>query len=247
MRAIILAAGTGTRLSPLTNGLPKCLVAMGTRPILDHQIQALRAVGVDDIVLVVGYEADQIRHHCDDSVRFVENREFATTNSIYSLYLARHELDADTFLFNCDIIFHAQLLDRMLAANAPNAVAVDAEVKLQVGEMNVQFLRGGRVKAVGKQLDPASCQAMSVQLVKFGAAGARVVAGEVERLVDLNEKSVFPTSAYGPLIDSGRLFAVEVGDLPWAEIDDLEDYHRAVDLVIPRLAGSRPEDSSPLP
>ena len=247
MRAIILAAGAGTRLSPLTNGLPKCLVAMGPRPLIDHQILALRAVGVEDIVIVVGYEADQIRHHCDDSVRFVENREFATTNSIYSLYLARHELDADTFLFNCDIIFHAEVLQRMMAAKGQNAVAVDGAVKLQAGEMNVQFLRGGEVKAVGKQLDPASCQAMSVQLVKFRAAGAQVVAGEVERLVELDEKNVFPTSAYGPLIDSGRLFAVEVGDLPWAEIDDLADYARAVDLVLPRLARGRPEDSTPTP
>lgn len=242
MRAIILAAGAGTRLNPLTNGLPKCLVSMGTRPIIDHQIQALRAVGVEDVVLVVGYEAGQIRDHCGDSVRIVENRKFATTNSIYSLYLARHELGADTFLFNCDIIFHAQVLQRMLAAAVPNAVAVDGEVKLQAGEMNVQFRRGGEVRAIGKQLEPASCQAMSVQLVKFGAAGARVVAGEVERLIGLDERSVFPTSAFGPLIDSGSLFAVEVGDLPWAEIDDMEDYQRTVDLVLPRLARSPSAD-----
>jgi choline kinase len=215
---------------------------MGSRPLIDHQIRALRAAGVDDIVLVVGYEADQIRHHCGDSVRFVENREFAKTNSIYSLYLARHELDADTFLFNCDIIFHAQVLQRLVAADVPNAVAVDGAVKLQAGEMNVKSQPGGKVRAIGKQLAPDSCQSMSVQLVRFGAAGARLVAAEVERLIGLDERDVFPTSAFGPLVDSGGLFAVEVGDLPWAEIDDLDDYQRAVDLILPRLAGSLPAD-----
>ena len=126
MRAIILAAGGGTRLRPLTNDLPKCLVPLGPQPLVDHQLQALRAVGVEDIVLVVGYLADQVRRHCGDSVRYVENRQFATTNSIYSLYVARHELDADTFLFNCDIIFHVRLLERMLAAppTTPPSVSI---------------------------------------------------------------------------------------------------------------------------
>ena len=246
MRAIILAAGGGTRLRPLTNDLPKCLVPLGPQPLVDHLLQALRAVGVEDIVLVVGYLADQVRRHCGDSVRYVENRQFATTNSIYSLYVARHELDADTFLFNCDIIFHVRLLERMLAAEVPNAVAVDSAVKLQAGEMNVRFSRGGRVKAVGKQLDPATCQAMSVQLVKFEASGARAVAADVKRLVELDEKDVFPTSAYGPLIDAGRLHAVEAGDLPWAEIDNLKDYDRAIGLI-PRLTGPSSDGTTLLP
>ena len=99
MRAIILAAGTGTRLRPLTAGCPKCLVPMGKQVLIDFQLNALRAVGVDDIVLVLGYEADQVRSHCGTGVRYIDNTAFATTNSIYSLYLARHELTVDTFLF----------------------------------------------------------------------------------------------------------------------------------------------------
>ena len=235
MRAIILAAGAGTRLNPLTNGCPKCLVPAGKKLLLDHQLEALQGVGVGDIVLVVGYEADQIREHCGAAVRYIENPDYLKTNSIYSLYLACGELDTDTFLFNCDILFHPVLLKRMLDSGRPNIVAVDSHIKRVANEMNVRFERDGCVAAISKELDPASAQAQSVQLVKFDAAGAQLVRREVERLIQLKKKDIFPTSSYGPLIEAGLLYAVEAGDLPWAEIDSMEDYNRAIGHVLPRL------------
>ena len=236
-RAIVLAAGAGTRLNPMTNGLPKCLVPFGERRLVDLQVSALQAAGVEEIVLVVGFEADQVRRHCRalQSVRFVDNPDFGSTNSIYSLWLARAFLDRETFLFNCDIVFHPALLERMLDGGMPNAIAVDSRVPRVAGEMNVSIRESGAVAAIGKDLDPADCQAQSVQLARFDAAGARSVAAEVERLVAGRRKDVFPTSAYGPLIERGELFAVEGGDLPWAEIDSVDDYNAAISTVLPRL------------
>jgi len=235
MRAIILAAGAGTRLSPLTNGRPKCLVKVGERPLIDVQIQALRAVGVDDFVLVVGYEAEQIRAYCDTDVRFIVNADYLTTNSIYSFYLARQELDTDLFLFNCDVIFDCVVLRRMLDSGHPNVVAVDSHVPMVAGEMNVMFDQDGQVSGISKQIAPERADALSIQLVKFDATGARTVAAEVERLVADGRKDVFPTTAYSPLIAGGSLFAVEGGDLPWAEIDSIDDYKHAVETVLPLL------------
>ena len=236
-RAIVLAAGIGTRLNPMTNGLPKCLVRFGDRSLIDMQVEALLAAGVDDIVLVVGYEADQVRRHCRPlpAVRFVENPDFGSTNSIYSLWLARAFLDCETFLFNCDIVFHPLLIERMLGGDRPNAIAVDSHAPPVAGEMNVRIRETGAVAAIGKDLDPSICQAQSVQLARFDSSGARSVASEVERLVGGRRKDVFPTSAYGPLIERGELFAVEGGDLPWAEIDSVDDYNAAVASVLPRL------------
>lgn len=235
MKAIILAAGAGTRLNPLTNGRPKCLVPVGAGTLIDYQLEALRQAGVGEIVLVVGYEAGQIRAHCGAAVRYLENPDYLKTNSIYSLYLAAAELDSDTFLFNCDILFHPLILRRMIASGHPNAVAVDSQVKRLAGEMNVALDSQGRVLAISKQLDPSRSQAQSVQLVRFDREGARAVRREVERLVQQQHKDVFPTSAYGPLIQRGVLHAVEAGDLPWGEIDSLEDYERTLGEVLPRL------------
>jgi choline kinase len=237
MKAVILAAGTGTRLHPLTHNCPKCLVAVEGKRLIDYQLDALRAVGVEDIVLVVGYEADQIRRYCGDMARYIENLDYQTTNSIYSLHLAADELDVDTFLFNCDIVFHPQILRRMLDSGYPSVVAVDSHVKLIEGEMNVAFDGGQQISAISKKLDPAQAQAQSMQLVKFDAAGAVQVQQEVERLVFEQQKNAFPTSAYGPLIQVGSLYAVEGGDLPWGEIDSLEDFDRVETEVAPRLNG----------
>lgn len=235
MRAIILAAGAGTRLRPLTDDRPKCLVSIGGKVLVDHQIDALRSVGVDDIVLVVGCKADQVRAHCGDSVRYIENVDYLTTNSIYSLYMACAELDRATFLFNCDILFHREILRSMLNAPQANIVAADAGVERVHGEMNICYDVEGCVTDISKRLDPKESQAQSVQLVKFDAEGALCVQREVKRLVDDDEKDAYPTSAYGPLIAERSLYAIEVGSAVWGEIDSLEDHQRALERVVPGL------------
>ncbi|MFH1573954.1 MAG: phosphocholine cytidylyltransferase family protein [Acidobacteriota bacterium] len=235
MRAVILAAGAGTRLNPLTNGCPKCLVDVGGRLLIDYQLEALSKAGVEDIALVVGFEAEQIRRYCGTQVRYIDNPDYATTNSIYSLHLAAAEFDTDTFLFNCDIIFHAEMLTRMLDSGHPNVVAVDSQAERVPREMNVSFDMEGRVSAISKELDPARAQGVSVQLVKFDACGADQVRQEVARLVAQQRRDVFPPSAYGILIQAGSLYAVDAGDLAWGEIDSLEDYARVVHQVQPCL------------
>ena len=238
MRAVILAAGAGTRLSPLTNGCPKCLVDVGGKLLIDYQLEALSKAGVEDIVLVVGFEAEQVRRYCGTRVRYVDNPDYATTNSIYSLHLATAEFNTETFLFNCDIIFHPELLTRMLDAGSPNVVAVDSRAERISGEMNVAFAPRGRVSAISKELDPGQAQGVSVQLVKFDACGADQVRQEVARLVAQQRRDVFPPSAYGPLIQAGSFYAVDAGDLAWGEIDSLEDYEHVVHQVLPRLGKS---------
>ena len=235
MRALILAAGAGTRLRHLTHQCPKCLVPIGGQALLDHQLQSLQGAGIRDIVVVVGFEAEQVQRHCGNRVRYVVNEQWATTNSIFSFYQAARWIEGDrTFLLNCDILFDRRLLDRLVEAEGC-AIAVDSQADRLVGEMNVCVDANGVVRAIGKHLDPATTDAVSVQLAAFDANGAKLVRTELERLVRDDVKDTFPTSAYGPLVAGGGMMAVEAGDLPWAEIDSVEDYERAVRTVAPRL------------
>lgn len=243
MRALILAAGAGTRLRHLTRGRPKCLVPIGGRALLDHQLAALEAAGVVETAVVVGFGADLVRSHCGSHVRYVENRDWAETNSIYSLHCAREALVGDLLLCNCDILFHAQVAARLCAAPG-SAIAVDSVAPRVAGEMNVRVAAAQRVAAIGKDLDPETTTAVSVQLARFDAAGARSVRQEVERLVAGRVVDAFPTSAYGPLIGAGALGAVEVSDLPWGEVDSLEDFERAAREVVPRLSAVAPAAES---
>lgn len=242
MKAIILAAGIGKRLHPLTIDRPKCLVDFGTGTILDHQIEAMLAIGVESFTIVVGFEADQVKSHCNDklgreaSLCFVENTDYDKTNSLYSLFLANEELNDDLFLLNCDIVFHADLARRLVEADRPNVVAVDLKAPRPEGEMCVKLSGESQIEAISKQLDPASSHGLSAQVVRFCHSGAQALAAEVVRLASEDrQNTLFPTSAYGLLIEAGQLFATDVSDLPWAEIDSIEDYEQAVEHALPRM------------
>ncbi len=89
MRAIILAAGRGSRLNGTAGDSPKCLVELGGVSLVERQVRALRAAGVDDIVMVVGCQSDRVRRACGHRITYVENARFAQTNSMYSLWTAR--------------------------------------------------------------------------------------------------------------------------------------------------------------
>src|SRR5215207_7032627 len=124
MKAIILAAGKGTRL----NGVelkPKCLFEVGGETLLARQIAALRELHVDDIVIVLGFEAERIRRLYEHTASFVINSRFEETSSMYSLWLAREHLLDGFVVLNCDVLFHPQLLARLLSSPFEDALLID--------------------------------------------------------------------------------------------------------------------------
>jgi choline kinase len=125
-RAFILAAGQGTRLRPLTDDLPKCLVPLAGRPLLDRQAEVLRAAGVEDIVVVSGYRADRIR---EKGYRCILNKRFAATNMVTTLFTARDEFGSsdDLIISYGDIVYQRENLDTLLGCRAPIAVMVDRD------------------------------------------------------------------------------------------------------------------------
>ena len=209
---------------------------MAGRALIDRQLDGHTGIGVRDVVVVTGFEAGQVRSHLGGRARCVVNDDWPTTNSIESLHRARRYLEGDTFLLNCDILFERAAVERLGTA-AGSSIAVDSRAVREAGEMNVRIGPSGRVAEIGKHLDPARSQAVSAQLVRFDAAGSELVRREVERLVRGGGGGAFPPSAYGPLIRSGGLRPVETGDLPWFEIDSLEDYRRASRQLARRRPG----------
>ena len=126
MKAIIVAAGRGKRLGSETDGIPKCMVKVGGRPILHWQLDALAAAGVDDVVIVRGYLGDRIAGPAGGPpLRFVDNPEWASNNILTSLLYAEAEM-ASGFLFSySDIVFSHEHARRVAAATAPIALIVD--------------------------------------------------------------------------------------------------------------------------
>lgn len=167
MRAILLCAGRGSRLDPLTRDRPKCLVKVGGRAILDHQVDALRAGGVGEIVVVGGYRFDQLAVHIAAmpyNIRLVGNPHWARTCSIGSVQAVRHLLDRPFCILNGDTIFEPDLIAAALATARPGLNLVVEHAAPEPDDMRVA-LAGDRLLAVGKALAPDVASARSLGIV----------------------------------------------------------------------------------
>ena len=131
MQAVILAAGMGRRLGVLTQNRTKCMIELNGRTLIKRSLDILSKLDLDRIVIVIGFEGQDVRNAIGDSygdvpIEYIENAEFRTTNNIYSLFLARHVLaEDDTLLLESDLVYEAKIVDDLLAHPSPNVAAVD--------------------------------------------------------------------------------------------------------------------------
>lgn len=238
MRGIILAAGRGLRLNGKTGNTPKCLIEIGGITLLERQIQTLRACGIDDIVVVVGYEAERVRQACDSQVHFVENERFDTTNSLYSLWLTRHLLLDGFIVLNSDVLFHPQLLadlittvydDVLLIAyhNQQTTTLGDEEMKVTV--------RGGCVVDISKTMGVQDADGENVGMVKFSSSGAKLLVQQMDELIAAGCLRDWAPRAFREFAVLRSLHVISTRGFPWIEIDFPEDYRRAVSEVLPNI------------
>jgi choline kinase len=227
---VILAAGAGTRFNG--GGLqPKCLARFGDEPLIARQLRALRTCGFDRIVVVVGFAADQVRGACGDGVEFIENPTFEETNSLYSLWLAREVLPQGFVVMNCDVLFPAVMLRKLVTTSAPNALLVSyrqpGDPAFGEEEMKVQ-VRNGRVVAIAKDLPLHDADGENVGIGKFSAPGAQRLTALLDDIVGSGHLRDWAPRAFGAFARERALSAVATQGLPWIEIDTAEDYRLAV-------------------
>lgn len=232
MKALILAAGMGTRIKKYSKNKPKCLLEFDGYTILDYQLKALEEIGIckKNIIIVTGYKSSYIKETAGDKITYIHNPEFASTNSIYSMWLARNEIYGnDLFLINADVIFHKKILKKMSYING-NAIAIDSNKKLVDGEMNV-IIKDNIILKISKQIHAQEANGESVQIVKLDKEGAKILFDECEKLISKNIKDKFPAYIFQYIINQTKIQAVDIGQLPWVEIDYPKDYDKAKKIV----------------
>jgi L-glutamine-phosphate cytidylyltransferase len=238
MRGIILAAGKGSRLNGTAGDKPKCLVEVGGLTLIERQVQVLEQAGVDDITVVVGCAADRVRSHCGRRVTYIENRRYAETNSLYSLWLARALLYEGFVVLNCDVLFHPVLLTDLLTSRHQDALLIayreaqhppfgDEEMKVKV--------RCGRVVDMAKTMDPSEADGENLGIVKFSPAGATLLVEILDGLIAAGELRAWAPRAFRDFAQVRPLHVVSTRGLPWIEIDFPEDYQRATREVLPAI------------
>ena len=225
-RAIILAAGVGSRLRPLTDDRPKCLLEVGGQTLIDHQLAMLGRYGVTDMIVVVGYRGEKIRRHLGARARYIDNERYDSTNSLYSLWLAREELGSGALILNSDVFAQPLLFDRLLRSPAPDAILVERGQAFEPEDMKVT-LDGSQVVDFGKGLPPDRAHAHNVGVAKFSAEGVSRLVECLDHLVATSHENDWAPVAYREFAAHWPLIAVATDGLPWIEIDYAEDLSRA--------------------
>ncbi len=240
--ALLLAAGLGCRLAPLTEALPKCLVPVSGVPILERLLRALDAHGIERLVIVTGYKAETIRAYLGEcfggiTVEYIVSPLFATTNTIYSLWLARQLIDESLLLVESDVVFDEYLLAPLLE---PDRIAVSPQLPWMNGA-TVTLDGDGNVSAFYPPPPGAADQHctdadhfMAVNITSLARDTWAEVCERLDRHVAAGETGSFHEIVFEELAAEGTMNpkAVIFPADRWYEIDTPADL-AAAELVFP--------------
>lgn len=238
MKAIILAAGIASRLRPLTDHTPKCLLKIGEKCLLERAINGLLANHIGELVIVTGYLQEQIvdfvhTHYPTLKAEFIYNEKYATTNNIYSLWLAGKSVGGeDILLLDSDILFDPALISAVLASPYPDCLAINRHV---LGEEEIKVIPDaqGMVQQISKTCSIAEAIGESIGIEKMSKEYVRHLFAELDQLI-LKEKqeNVFYEVAFERLIAQKRTFGiVDTTSYFSMELDTVTDFNQAIQHI----------------
>jgi len=237
MRFVVLAAGVGSRLRPLTDDRPKCMVEVNGRSIIDRLlIQAEKTGRFQEAVVVTGYLPEQMEQFVNLwegkhqlPVRIVHNAQYETTNNGYSLWCARQWLTDGFVLCDGDVVVDDIVIER-IANTDQSALAIDAASRLDEEAMKFQLDASRRIVALAKTISVANGEGESIGLCHIRGEDATSVVEQLDKLVREGELQEYYERAFQELIrEQGDLYVVDVGDCRWVEIDNHADLQKAKD------------------
>ncbi|MCL5281953.1 MAG: phosphocholine cytidylyltransferase family protein [Planctomycetes bacterium] len=238
MQALILAAGRGSRLGKITDATPKCLLTIGTQPIVAHQLESLSEAGLAPVALVVGYCADEIRALVGIRAEYLDNLKWNTTNSLYSFSLAREWIKGPVVILNSDVIFHPLILHRLLAAGG-DAIVYDSSSEDAPEHMKVRVLDGQLVD-MSKDIPGTLSSGENVGMLCFTAETVQRLLDKAQVLLASGGEQSWLSAGVRELGRECRIRAVDIAGLPWTEIDSAQDLETARLRVWPAIQKRHP-------
>ena len=239
MKAVILAAGTASRLRPLTASTPKCLLKVNGKTLLERTLDNFISNGITDFLIVTGYLQDMIRdfvaqNYPNLNVKFLCNKDYATTNNIYSLFLAEDFACGNDFILSdSDILFSKDIIAALLADKNPDVLAMNRH---ELGEEEIKIISDAdrNVLEISKVCSIENAVGESVGLEKMSANYSAALYKELHQMIDHEGLSnVFYEKAFERLIPQGHIFKyLDTTNFFSMEIDTVEDYERVKDMKI---------------
>ena len=238
MKAILLSAGQGSRLGWLTADRPKCLLPIGSRTLIDWQLEALKASGIDQVSVVVGFQASMMEDHLKKhdapgfAVTPLFNPFYKVADNLGSCWLARAAMDDDFLIVNGDTLFEQRISQAVLASpDAPITITIDRKPAYDDDDMKV-IEADGMLQAVGKTLNQEEVNGESIGMLLFRGTGPRLFVDQVESMMRTPDGvQVWYLQSINRLAQTGVVRTVSIEGLPWGEVDFPPDLDSARELV----------------
>ena len=243
MKSVILAAGISARLRPLTNNIPKCLLKIGGKTILERTLDNLIAYNLNDVIIVTGYLEDQIKdfikmYYPKLKVTYIFNDKYDITNNIYSLWMTKElVMNNNMLLMDSDILFDKKILGLLLNSQYSNCLALRSDHKLSDEEIKVRLNSDKSISEISKTVDLRYAIGESIGIEKFDTEFTNKLFEILDRKVLVENKvKIFYEAAFQEAINSGeKIYAFDIGNLKCIELDFAEDIERAEREVVTYL------------
>lgn len=243
MRVVILAAGTGSRLLPLTRNTPKSLLDLGGGyTLLERQLESIAGAGLRDITIVTGYKSEQIeakiQHYTDFNFHVVFNPFYRLANQIASAWMGLKDLDGPVVLINGDDVFKADVLQRLIDTPDDITLMICRKKEYTDEDMKV-IIHGERIADIGKDIQIDRADAESIGIIHFSPRGLRDLQDTLHRMFrqEENLQQFFPAALRQMIRDGHSLTYRECKENDWSEVDfhpDLQQMREQLKQTLPK-------------
>ena len=236
MKALILAAGLGSRLAPITNDIPKSLVPVNGKPILIKQIENLYENGITDITIVSGYKSEVLQKTVYEKypgIHIVESVDYAVTNNMYSAWLGIRAMFPDEgtgpfVMMNADVFYDASVLRALLAFEYPDAIVT--EIGRYIEESMKVTECAGRLTSISKKILPEEAYGTTIDVYRFSPIGGKAFYAKCKEYIEIRkEMKLWSEVALNDVLNEIEFRACPL-DGRWLEIDNHEDLAAAEKL-----------------
>jgi choline kinase len=237
LNAVILAAGVGSRLRPLTDSTPKCLVEVAGKPILGWQLDALHAAGLKQVTVVAGYRAQDVVAFCRQyggRVRVIVNAIYERTNNMVSLRMALQDAEEQpTIICNGDVVFDPSIAAALVQASHPNLIAVEPGRYIEES-MKVCVDHDGRITNISKAIRRQQAYGVSIDLYRFSGHGVATICRIADRMIkEERQANLWTEVAIDAALAELDVRPQSIGGAGWIEVDNMDDLAEGARIFAP--------------
>jgi len=227
MKGIILAAGKGTRLHPLTLKKPKGLLQIGNETILDRLVSQFHECGIKDVLIVVGHQKEIIMQHFGDSVRYSYYTDFENTNNLHTLWSIKEELNEDVLISFADLVLHNSIIENLIKTNYHITMGIDTSQVLE-STMRVSII-SDRIKDI-TSTSVKEADGNFIGIAKMNKNGCELLVKEMASLIHGNYQDYY-TIAIDNIVRKGmKVNYFDVKSHLWREIDTKKEYDELIKI-----------------